>query len=615
MPGLRTEPHRRTLRNGEYSVFRNLEAEGGSLRPIGSDESYTPAAEVEFLYESLGARAVQELDFGPEDGTLFAYAPYAGGPTILRDAAGTEEPIAIPAPGVQASFWYFSYALLPGGPAPGETATYAAVYRADGLTSDYQSGFGGVEPVEVTNDAVLLPHGVITGAQPNQGDTITNTTQGRSAIVHSSSYTGSAGILVIRESEKNLASTWQSGDALTWAGGSTTMTADEQLPSPGVSYARPGFVEPAETPPAGATGWELYRLHTDGNWYSILEGGYPLDGTPRYDTSAFPYKTKDQNLFLPAYPGPVDSDGIVEELIAPPDAQFVAEHAGSLFLACGRYLYPSERLQYRQFLDRSRLDAGADIVALVSRGDFLEVYTAESVRLLFGDYPHQYFRKTSVLAGPTSPMHVAGASVGSWVFVPDDETPILALLGPKGWEYVSRGENSPWLRQITSPAQVVVGAGEGRVYVCDPSVQPDGTYRALVFDWVRKEWREQTFAAHPLGFRYDEANRVMVFRSAVGEFTQVGTGSGDRSWAFEPAEEGTAFPHSPPERLYLDADGFVDLAFYVDDELEHFAEIPSGFEVRETPLPELQGRRFRYLFSGTGSRTDTEIRDFESSDE
>lgn len=596
--GFNSETDPRLLPPGNFSIFKNLSLRGGAIRPRAADAPYLPepGSTEAFLLEQTGQAALAEVyDLGRDGGQapLWAVAPFAGGEVRIHEVAtGRSEALALPAP-LTPRFCYFWRALGDNALLPGQSRAYAAAWRTP---LGFESGLSGVFKIE--NDAHYFVYGSLTGNAPSWGQTLTNATLGQTLIAHGveeNPYTPDNGTVVFRLSEKSSSQDWMQGHSLSWEGGSATLLSGEMS-----CNVHPAFGAPQDPPP-DATAWTLYALEEEtGLWREVsrplLDGGYPLEGT-RVDNSAFPYRNLDQVEELVPYDGPLDLSGLPEALVSSLDgAQALAAHRGCLFVARGAQVLYSEPFGPRWFRSWASLNAGAGVLALVSRGAVVEVYTEASVLEIRGDAPNFELVDLGIRQGPVAPASVA---------VADDATFALFADGLYAYEGASlrnltAGLHDGWLQTMIQPALAVAGTRLGVYYL----VFPDG--QALCYDWREDEWFYRSFSAGARGFCPLPRELGAALKEEGGGALLPEGGQGAVDWALEWPGGGDGLSRPAPGRVFLDAEGEI----YVDLRVD--GDSAGRFPAPRTPgflrLPRARGRRWAVRLDGSGSSSDTLIR-------
>ena len=661
--GFNTEIEPHLLKPDQHAVFRYLTYNGNVLTPRKAHEPWSPPETGfwPFIYEGLEDLAFAEVDFGENRGAVkLVHCLDTGSQAMIRDGSGTDAPLALPVPGAPVFAGYgFQYLSGYQGVGDGQTRTYGAAWTdGEPYTPSFGLEHGGIGDVlDVVVDGVYVIFcDDLTGDAPENGDIVTSSAAG-TATVRGAWFVTNERLLVVDTTVGTLAA----GNALTWDSGATTIVGiakignlwclafDSEppgdLPADGDavtsvsggeavavggswSYTHGPFfifikdvtgtffahelvswpswssgwplreepvscgvfpvLESPESMPATVTGWLLYRLDDAGIWWRTKTYTDSLEPDTRYD-------------------GPMDPYGIVKPMVAPPDAQLVIYHRGSLFLACGRYLYPSELFQYRWFLEEERLDCGATITGLVSRDQYLEVYTTKTVKLVIGDYPDFELRESGLVGGPASRDCVDAAGEGTFFFVWDETTPVLYRFRPGKMEKISSGVHTPWLQAVLSPSGVIVGCDETSVRIARKVATSEG-YLCLAYDWRLDEWWEEFFTSQPIAFRYDEETRALVVKGANTLFRKLGTGTADVGWQIELKRTAYLREETTPEYLLFDADGKMVLDVYADGLLKRSAQVQSVGERREVILPDVYAKTHRYVLRGTGTASDTKIR-------
>jgi hypothetical protein len=652
--GYRSEGAPWTFPEGQYAQFQNLTLESGTIRPRGSDEEYTPGATgfLPFLYANLGLKSMEDLDFGETIGVLLAHCPLTGGAPKLRREDGTEYPLTLTAPSaptLTGCSLIYPHAddegiLEPGeGLEAGEERTYA--YAA----SDGAGAAGGLsDPLTVWRTPKVLFVDTLVGDPPGLDDTVTSA-GGGTATVLGADWSEEMGWILVEDAK----GTFAAGNALAWTGGSTSLlSALQDLPGLYVMALHSTVTFPTDgaaiTGAAGATAvavgtgikflgfgftrwvflkslagefkagdvvsWagetgEPIRAIKPVGWAPDLSGSgqlHTLDGAGtwhRTDNTAY---SLDELATAPVYEGPLDDEALPETLSHLTTADLVCEHNGSLFVAVGRYLYPSERFSYRSFVTRRRIDCRDPIVGLVSRAEVLEIYTTRRVYLLVGDYPAHALRDLQTVGGPSAWDGLASCSAGTFFLQWDEQTPTVFRLTGQGLAPITRGVHTPWLRGLSGAEDAILGADEGFLMIVRKTAV-GGKHPALCWDFHADEWWTTELDALPLGFRYDPTDRVLVSRTGVGAYVQHGTGTAAVPWVLELKPDRHERFEEGPLFLLFDADGALEVDVLADGvRLQKWPVTAQG--EREETMPEGEAKHWRYVLTGTGTASDTEIR-------
>lgn len=596
--GLNTTADPKALPKGAHPQFMRLEYTGGAIKPRKGNTTYaTPTGTELWLFQQLNVSEVAELHYEGLD-PWYAYVAKDGGTVTVRDHNAATEALNFASPAVTPNFVRFYATLDQNGLAVGETRVYAAAYYG-ALTPRYTTGLGPV--VSVTNDALKISL-TYAGTAPAADVVITNTTRSCTATVHYASVGGGTGFLLIRGSGKSVTGAWQNTDALTWSGGTGTMTANEEA-----VRALPGFTRPSETAPTGAVLWNLYALDASGYWRKTNMEGHALDADTRYDNTYFPYSNSAQSISLDLYDNPLDTQDLPETLLALAsigNAQSVVVHKGSLFVAIGREIYASEPTKYRTFRDGYSLSARDTVLKMVSvpinKGlDYiLQVFTPTGMQFIIGESPNWEIRHSNITEGPVARYSIAPSDVGTWALYDDG----LYLIASVDRVNVTRGVNDTWIRNMSTPS-AAVGAADKGIYRL-----VDNAGKVLGYDWETKQFFEDTFSAKPDGFLYRDAARALVAK--IGStYTKVGTTAAAVSWTLELPTGFSGMQSQTPGYLYLDAAGDMTLTYYVDGELlATFTLDPSDEPDHLIPLLQDRGFTWRIVLSGSGQASDTVLR-------
>jgi len=619
MKGLNTDINPRRLPEGVHSEFTQMTYESGVLKPRNADESFTaPSTGFEgFIYTNLTSKSVQQVDFGEDYGTLLAHVPLAGGTAELRNSGGTyEEDLTLDNTLTAPTLTLNSSVTTASPPSSdywlqdGDSMTFSMSWRTANTLAPTVFQPSDTFTISVSNWKYMTI-GSITGTAPSYDDTVTGGTSGATGNLRL--FVDGTSIVIEQASG---ATAFQNGETLSWTGGSVTSTS---APS-AVTGIEPTLNINYSSTPTDAYLLVVYALDTDGTWREIVTYG----ATPFVSVSIsaslatremeyFPYTFADQTQLLTAYPGPVDDLGLVETLshISGLTCSLMTEHRGCLFVVQDRYIYPSEPLQYRYFVKDRRLDAGATIQAIVSRDDYLEVYTDAGLKLLVGDYPNHYFRETGITASVPSHKAVVASPGATFAYVWDTKEPGVYSFGGGQWRDLTRGVNQTWLRSITQAngANVVLGVSASTLYVFDPTTQAGSVFRALCYDFTLDEWFERYFSLAVNAARFDPTDKVLVVKLSDSSYKQLATDDATAvSWAVAFKEEGGGLYDETPETMLLDVDGSITITLTADDNTAYTDQVAADMEKRML-LPSLIAKKWTFRFSGSGSATDTEIRE------
>jgi hypothetical protein len=461
----------------------------------------------------------------------------------------------------------------------------------------------------VQNDSLRVSVTVDTGVVPEDGATITNSTKSATAKYRGNSGgSGPVYLFFINESEKSTEDVWENTDSLTWTGGTGTMGADEiknDVESSGFYWLRPVFSAPA-SPPAGIDYFMLFRLEENTGYYRALVDREDWDTTwsvsgEALDMSFFPYDHSSGDTYenpgelLPLWPGPYDADGLPETIMDALDSvQSVAWHKNCLFAAEGNIIRMSEPEKPCYFREAFSLDAGDDVLKMVSRDELLEVYTPTGIKYVVGASPYFELRETGITEGPVSRDSIVKTDVGTFALFDDG----LYVVTGTARRNLTAGVNTPWLKAMAGAGDSVGGASQGIFYLCDTNGD------VLAYDWDQDEFFNRTFSAQPAGFFYSDDRRALVAKVG-GAFYEVGSSVSSIAWAISFGKQGD-YRHRPvPGFASIDCDGEMILSVRVDGSLVRSYALDGTEDV---PLPIDRGRFYQLGLSGTGTEADTEIR-------
>ncbi len=269
-------------------------------------------------------------------------------------------------------------------------------------------------------------------------------------------------------------------------------------------------------------------------------------------------------------------------------------------VAEGNILRFSEPEQFRYFRSWAQIDAGEEILAVVSREEVAEVYTKSSVKYIVGAPPYFELRETGVTEGPISKESIVKTDVGTFALFADG----IYLSRGGSRKNLTAGVNTPWLEAMTSPATAVGGASKGIYYLVDA----DGS--SIAYDWEQGEWFSHPFPERPEGFLHiPDTGLVARLPGTPETHLTVGTDSTTAvTWSISFAEHGDGRLRKPPSSLFLDIDGEMTMTFYTDGEATLIENIA---ETNHFPLPIGRCRYWSLTLGGSGKKSDTEIRKME----
>lgn len=569
-----------------------------------------PAAGEGWKYWNLENIDFQELDFGEDTGLLTAYVQRDESIVAQLKDNGSEEdlvfPVATEAPA--GIVWVETGLRAAAGFAQGSTYEVGIQWMSE--LADARFGIGPTLEVEQAYQEMTILGGSIPNAPTyvDYGITLTGATSGATATFRGILITGSFGA-PYSIAVDNVVGTFQSGETLNWtaAGGAGSGTV-QNIPS---AAANAVVYVSAPSAPTGVERFSVAYLDPDtAVWYPSEDvSSVVQDRCGARHTSGVVGATVGEVPYRKPYQGPLDEDGLIAELIVPPEASLLAEHHGVLYLAADRYLYPSEPLQYRFFVKDRRLDLGAKIYGLVPREDVMEIYTAKGVQLLVGEYPSHVLRNLRTGEGPGSAFHVADAPLGTFVYCYHPTQPTIRLLDAKGWQNISIGYVTPWLRQISGA--VIMGSDDHVLYIATQDLS-GSTYRCLAFDHEKGEWFERTLPKQPIAFHFDETTDQLIIKYSDSTFESLGSDRDSTvNFEVEYPERGGPFEIDGPEFFLFDVRGSMTAKYYADGSFIHAEELENT-GVQEMPLPEVVCKRWSLRMSGTGKQSTHRITSWEA---
>jgi hypothetical protein len=281
----------------------------------------------------------------------------------------------------------------------GERAVYAVTWV--GTVAGARSGFSPVFNFENTGYlAIHISMSPGLWITPSPGDILTNSTKGDTAVVRdvvllNYTLTERRFCVLIREEEKTANQSWAANDLVNWPGGPFNQGSLRRDETP--TAVTPVLANAAALP-AGVDGWALNRMEgSTGIW---RETGWTPAEPALSDSHYFPYEDAALTKLFKAWPGPLDNNYLPETLAQPfSEASALAVHKGCLFVAEGSLIRYSEAEQPRYFREWAALDAGGQVLAIISRDEVAEVYTPTAVKYLTGSAPYFELRETGINEG------------------------------------------------------------------------------------------------------------------------------------------------------------------------------------------------------------------------
>ncbi|TAL17049.1 hypothetical protein EPN96_06630 [bacterium] len=610
--GYCTELDPRVMPPGLFPEFTQLTLRGGVLRPRPSDEAYTPApgSLEEWKLGKLGQSRVAEVYSSEAAKSFYVHTPKGGGtPRIYDHESAAEADLVLPTPGDAPALaeghssvgftatGYGPEADVTGSVPAGERAVYAKTWV--GTVAGARSGFSPVFNFENTGYmAIYIRMAPGLWLPPVAGDILTNSTKTDTAIVRdiallNYSMTERFFCILIKDSEKTANQLWATNDIVTWPGGPFNQGSLKRDETP--SAVTPTLANGTAFP-AGVDGWALNRMEgSTGIW---RETGLTSTETELSDSDYFPYEDVGLTKLFKAWPGPLDNNYLPETLAGPLlAAQTLAVHKGCLFVAQGSKIRYSEAEQPRYFREWAALDAGGEVLAIISRDEVAEVYTPTAVKYLTGSAPYFELRETGINEGPVSGDSIVQTDIGTFALFDDG----LYLVRNSNRENVTSGVNTPFIEGLSDRGSAVGGASRGVYYLVDA----DGS--CLAFDWEEEEWFRREFPARPEGFLYLDDPRSLVAKlpGSPDYFRKVASGTGSVLWSALWPEKGDGKLRPAPSAAVIDSEGEMTFTFLVDGEVE---SVMAAGGAEEMPLPLARGRYVSFMLSGEGSGVDTAIR-------
>lgn len=648
MRGLNTEVHPTKLsglKEPAFPQFQNLTMRRAVLAPVAGDGTH---ATTTFRETSLGTYAVSEpFSINGVPGFL-AYVALLGGTVTLRSPAAATGPLAVAAPGTGPSFAGYTFTRWDAGMGGyGTVDTYAAAWTDGGVVS------GLSDTVEVTTAPThFLAMGSVTGSAPIRGDTVTAGTGTANQATAQAYHAGGVHTEGPWALVSDLAGTFASGDTVTWASGTgtlewaamdSTLLQKFSLPrglnigtvgdttsgttgtgtlirkhfettmnnyfvygmasafaagetvtigtSSGIVSSSSLFGAKSELDgpgavPSGATGWALFRLADSGIYYEVGTAtgtASVTDGTPYASLSD-----------LSSWPGPLDANGYPEPLTVPGTCQTLALHKGCLFVAAGNLLKWSEAaisgIEYRWFREGFGIDCGGTIWALVSRNEWLEVFTDKGIKYIVGSSPYFEIRESQIHEIAVSRYSITGTDQGTFYHAADG----LRRLNGQDTKLLSQGWNGPWFDDIAAPGSTVGGASKGVYYLVD------ATGRCLCWDWEKQEWRSRTFSGQPAGFSWSETELYLVAKVGANYLAVESDAEEPVSWIVQyPSRAGSK--NRPIDSFFwLNNVGPLSIKVYVDDDQVGTIPVPHSTRGR-VRLPMVRGHGWHMTMEGTGT--------------
>lgn len=351
---------------------------------------------------------------------------------------------------------------------------------------------------------------------------------------------------------------------------------------------------PSGTLPAGATGWDLYRLSNAGIYHQVGSA----TGTASITDESTDADITDYNV----YSGPLDTQGLPDTLVVPGTQQTLCLHKGCLFLGDVNGLVSWSEgsitgKEYRWFRAGFQLDVGGAVWGMVSRGEGLEIYTPNGIKNIIGNAPYFELRDTQIHEVATSRFSIVGTDYGTFYQAADG----LRVLQAGVTKLLSQGWNRPWFTAIATPGSTIAGASKGRYYLVD------STGRTLIFDWEAQEWSSRTFAVQPGGFRWSPTGRYLVAKVASSYVSVESDATEPVSWIVQYPTRAGARNRPIPSGFWLDNVGPMDLTVYVDDAVAGRTPITDTTHGR-VRLPMARGVDWYLTLSGTGTPASAAIR-------
>lgn len=578
MKGLNLEADPRRLPRGEHPQFRALTVRSGAMLPRRGPVAYVPEVDSleEWILGKVGSAAFAQVPYGETTKTVFA--DDADRVPKTRDADGTERPLAIEAPATAPSLAQVQR-TLGDGLIPGETRTYAAAWLLDGVSTEPG------ETVELEQTAYRVNYTTGNGTQPVLGETMTS--GAKSAVVQqvqvgSGTWAGGDAVGTIVLDEGDL---FADLDSLTFSGGATATASSDEI---ALENAILALSEPSGAP-ADADGWVLYALDDAGYYHRLDDAA--LGATIRDLSSAADL------LALPTYAGPLDNDYVPETLLAPTAADGFVAHKRCLFLWDGALVRYSEGDAPRQFRENATLHFGANVLAMVSRGEVVEVYTSAGMRYIVGEPGLFEYRETQIGESIVNRASLWPTEKATAAVFPDG---LYQVTTPKRAS-LTVNQATPWFEAITDPDGVVVGASEGIFYVAD------GT-RCLALDWEAREFFDLELPAAASGFYWSAVQKALVLVTA-GAYYLMEQGTDPVEFALQGPTMGDPSQFLPlPAALLVLAKGPMTLEVYgefydgeeSDAELLYQDVLIQG--VTRYPLPAEAVQSWFWVLTGSGTR-------------
>ena len=614
MRGLNTEVDPRKLsrlKEPAFPQFLNLTTSGEYVHPVWGDGTHATQT---FAEQQLGTSAVSP-SFSMEGTAGYqAYCALAGGSVALRDSGGTALPLAYTTPVEAPTLWEFpildqarnagvgwwTSAIVASewGVGYGSSATYSAAW-SDGLA--YHSGLAPV--ATLVNDLQHVQLDMGTADQPTfptgSGMAIAGTgASGTYTGTFTGYYRSPAGYYEFGIREGTLTGTMASGETLSWAGSGGTGTGTLQTAVATVAtatYAAAYLIHPATLPSEGTPdNYTGYALGESGSYYWMGQGTIPISGARGNAVLA-----KAPANYGTVYDGPLDTNGLPENLIVPGTCQALTIHKGCLFLGEGQLLRWSEGAltgkEYRWFREGFTIDAGGTIWALISRGEILEVWTSSGVRYAQGNSPYFEIREYQVHEPCIARYSIHATDHGTYYLASDG----VRVLSGATSTLLSEGWVSPWFDDIADPTACVGGGSEDRYYLVD------ATGRCLIWQQSAKEWSERTFSAQPEGFLWSTVGRYPVAKVGAN-YVSVAAGTGAVSWQAQYPTRSESKNRPLPSFFYLNNVGTVYVDVYVDDAKVKTIQL-IGNKRGRVRLPATRGVDWYLVLRGSGTPETSKI--------